>query len=246
MQMRRLLAGGDPEAIVPMRIPSPSHAPSLPAITPPIGKERARVGILTGCVMRVLYGDVNGDTAAVLAANGCTVLVNQAQGCCGALHIHNGELERGKELARRLIDAFFPFDGHYAIVVNYSGCGSTMKEFGELLADDAKYADRAKAFASKVRDVAEFLDDLGWTAPLKPLDMTVTYHDACHLAHAQRITDAPRRLLALVPGLVVKPLDESDVCCGSAGIIQSDAAVDCEGLCKDEKSGISRRQAHLQ
>ena len=216
----RLLAGNPAEAdaVGPAPSPRPSSAPALPAIIPPVGKRRARVGMLTGCVMRVLYGDVNQDTAAVLAANGCEVLVNQAQGCCGALHVHNGFNERGEALARKLIDAFTPFDGLDAIVINSAGCGSTMKEYGHILAGDPKYAARAAAFSAKVKDVTEFLDDLGMVAPMKALDGTVTYHDACHLGHAQRVTSAPRRLLDAIPGLNVVPLPETEICCGSAGI----------------------------
>jgi glycolate oxidase iron-sulfur subunit len=218
-QALRLLAG-DPDGVgdKPMPAPRVSDAPPLPAIIPAIGQRRARVGMLTGCVMRVMYGDVNQDTAAVLAANGCEVLVNQKQGCCGALHLHNGFDERGEALARQLIDAFTPFDGLDAIIINSAGCGSSMKAYGSMLAGDPKYAARAAAFSAKIKDITEFLDELGMTAPMKPIDMLATYHDACHLAQAQRITSAPRRVLEAVPGLSLVPLDESEVCCGSAGI----------------------------
>jgi len=186
-----------------------------------VGRKRARVGILAGCAMRVLFGDVNADTVAVLAANGCEVLVNRRQGCCGALHGHNGYGEEAKSLARSLIDAFSPFDGLDAVVVNSAGCGSMMKEYGHLLAGDPHYAARAAAFAAKVRDVCEWLDEIGWVAPLQaisPVPVTMTYHDACHLAHGQQVREAPRALLALLPGVTWAPLPESEVCCGSAGI----------------------------
>jgi glycolate oxidase iron-sulfur subunit len=200
-------------------LPQDIAAPLPPAFVPAIGKKRFRVGVLTGCVMRVLFGDVNRDTVRVLAANGCEVLTNRRQGCCGALHLHNGYLDDAKGLMRRLIDAFWPFDGLDAIVVNSAGCGSTMREYGALLADDPEYAARAAAFAGKVRDVSEFLDEAGWVAPLREVEaVTVAYHDACHLALGQRVREAPRRLLGLIPNLRLVPLAESEICCGSAGI----------------------------
>jgi glycolate oxidase iron-sulfur subunit len=197
-------------------------APALPpAVTPAVGPKRARIGVLSGCAMRVLFGDVNADTVRVLAANGCEVLVNRRQGCCGALHGHNGLGDAAQDFARDLIDAFSPFDGLDAVVVNSAGCGSQMKEYGQLLADDPAYAARARQFAAKMRDVCEWLDELGWVAPLAPgvgNEVVMTYHDACHLAHGQGVRDAPRRLLALLPDVRWVPLAESEVCCGSAGI----------------------------
>jgi len=218
--LARLIAGepDDPGSAEPAVLPAASKSSPLPAMIPAVGTRRARVGMLTGCVMRVLYGDVNEDTAVILAANGCEVLVNQKQGCCGALHLHNGFDDRGLDLARKLIDAYTPLNGLDAIVVNSAGCGSTMKEYGTLLADDGRYASRARAFSEKVKDVSEFLDELGWVAPLRSIRQTATYHDACHLSHAQGITAAPRRLLAKIPDLNMVDLPECDVCCGSAGI----------------------------
>lgn len=216
--MASLLRGDPDDNAEPARAPEPSIALPLPAVVPAKGKRRARVGMLAGCVMRVLYGDVNTDTAEVLAANGCEVLVNQAQGCCGALHMHNGFAEQGRNLARRLIDAFGALDGLDAIVINSAGCGSNMKEYDHLLRDDAKYAAKAEIFAAKCKDVNEFLDELGLIAPMKPMAVTAAYHDACHLAQAQRITQAPRKLLAQIPELSLIDLPESEVCCGSAGI----------------------------
>jgi glycolate oxidase iron-sulfur subunit len=171
--------------------------------------------------MRVVFGSVNAETVAILAANGVEVLTNRRQGCCGALHAHNGYGETARDMARALIDSFFPFEGLDAIIVNSAGCGSTMKDYGDMLADDPAYAARARAFAAKVRDVSEFLDELGWIAPLKPLasaPVRATYHDACHLAHGQQIRNAPRALLEKIPDLTLAPLAESEICCGSAGI----------------------------
>ena len=171
--------------------------------------------------MRVLFGDVNSDTVRVLAANGCEVLVNRRQSCCGALHGHNGYGGEARSLAKSLIDAFTPFDGLDAIIVNSAGCGSQMKDYGTLLADDDVYALKAASFAAKVRDASEWLEELGWVAPLKPLSdtsVTMTYHDACHLVHGQGVRDAPRALLSRLPDTQWVPLPESEICCGSAGI----------------------------
>jgi glycolate oxidase iron-sulfur subunit len=216
--MQRMLQGDPGETPSALSRSTPSRARALPAIVLALGKRRARVGILTGCAMRVLYSDVNEATAAILAANGCEVLVNQRQGCCGALHLHNGFEEEAKSLARNLIDAFGPVDGLDAIAINSAGCGSTMKEYGLLLRDDPVYAQKAAHFASKCKDVTELLDDLGWVAPMRSVPEVVTYHDACHLAHAQKVVDPPRRLLGLIPDLSIVALAESDVCCGSAGV----------------------------
>ena len=217
----RLLSGDAKAAAQTTSLPDTLSPPLPPAMTPAVGIKRARVGVLAGCAMRVLFGDVNADTVAVLAANGCEVLVNRRQGCCGALHGHNGYADEAKSLARSLIDAFTPFDGLDAIVVNSAGCGSMMKEYGHLLAGDPLYAARAASFAAKVRDVCEWLDELGWVAPFRAVadaPVTMTYHDACHLAHGQQVWDAPRALLSLLPGVQWVSLPESEVCCGSAGI----------------------------
>jgi glycolate oxidase iron-sulfur subunit len=217
----RVLAGGETGDALPLALPEPSRAELPPVVVPAIRRKRARVGMLLGCVMRVIYSDTNAETVRVLAANGVEVLTNRRQGCCGALHAHNGYGDAARAMARKLIDAFTPFDGLDAVIVNSAGCGSTMKHYGEMLADDPDYAAKAHAFAAKVRDVSEFLDELGWVAPLKPLapePVTATYHDACHLAHGQGIRTAPRALLERIPGLTLVPLSESEICCGSAGI----------------------------
>lgn len=192
-------------------------ARSIPNRTPAQGPKRATVAMLSGCVMNVLYHDVNVATIRVLAANGCEVLVPRGHQCCGALHAHNGALEEAREMARRTIAAFEKITAD-AIVVNSAGCGSTMKEYGHLLGGDPEWARRAEAFSARVKDVSEYLDNLGLTQPLNPVRALATYHDACHLGHAQGIRSAPRNLMAQVPGLTLIPLEESDLCCGSAGI----------------------------
>ena len=217
----RLLSGTNTAEGQLTSLPKQISPPLPPAMTPAVGPKRARVGVLAGCAMRVLFGDVNSDTVRVLAANGCEVLVNRRQGCCGALHGHSGCGDESRSLARSLIDAFTPLDGLDAIVVNSAGCGSQMKDYGQLLADDPAYAGRAAAFAAKVRDVSEWLDEIGWAAPLRSVSaapVTMAYHDACHLAHGQGVRDAPRTLLARLPNTHWVTLPESEVCCGSAGI----------------------------
>ena len=189
----------------------------LPPHLPATGERRAVVGLLTGCVQGAFFPGVNAATARVLQAEGCDVVVPQGQGCCGALSVHNGREPEAQRYARRLVDTFEE-TGVERVVVNAAGCGSTMKEYAELLADDPAYADRARAFAEKVRDVSEILDELGPVAPRHPLPMTVAYHDACHLAHAQGVRAQPRSLLTGVPGLELKEIAEPELCCGSAGI----------------------------
>jgi glycolate oxidase iron-sulfur subunit len=189
----------------------------LPELIPATGERRATVGLLTGCVQSAFFPGVNSATARVLRAEGCDVVVPPAQGCCGALSVHNGREAEAQGFARRLVDSFED-RGVEWIVVNAAGCGSTMKEYAELLADDPAYADRARAFADRVRDVSEILDELGSVAPRHPLEMTIAYHDACHLAHAQGVRAEPRRLLEAIPGLELREIAEGEICCGSAGI----------------------------
>jgi glycolate oxidase iron-sulfur subunit len=181
------------------------------------GPRRSRVALLTGCVQGVMFPGVNAATQRVLAAEGCDVTVPPGQGCCGALSLHAGRREEARRYARRLLDRVDA--GQYdAVVTNAAGCGSTLKEYAELLADDPRYADRAAAFADRVRDVTELLDELGPRAVRHPIEATVAYHDACHLAHAQGVRAQPRALLAGIPGLRVTPIAEGELCCGSAGV----------------------------
>ncbi|HEY7781081.1 MAG TPA: heterodisulfide reductase-related iron-sulfur binding cluster [Ktedonobacterales bacterium] len=191
---------------------------SWPAdITPAQGTHRLRVALLLGCVQRVFFESVNAATIRVLAAEGCDVLVPRGQSCCGALSLHAGREAEALAYARRLIDAFD--DARVdAIVVNSAGCGSTLKEYGELLSDDPDYAERARAFAGRVRDISEILAGLEPAAPRHPLPLRVAYHDACHLAHAQGVRREPRAVLRSIPDLEVLEVPEGEICCGSAGI----------------------------
>jgi len=182
------------------------------------GAAKYRVGLLTGCVQDLIYSDVNRDTADVLLANGCDVITPAQQACCGSLHAHNGEYESAKGYARRLIDQF-KLDEVDAIITNAAGCGSHLKHFDRLLADDPRYATKARQWSDKVRDISEWLVEIGIEPPTGSSDgRKVTYHDACHLCHGQKVTAQPRELLAAIPGVDVAPLAESMWCCGSAGI----------------------------
>jgi glycolate oxidase iron-sulfur subunit len=188
----------------------------LPERTRAKGAMRARVGVLAGCVQRVMFPQINTATLRVLAAEGCDVVVPPQAGCCGALSLHSGRAEEAKKFARALI-AQFERDRLSAVIVNVAGCGSAMKGYGELLAGDPTWAARAKAFSEKVRDVSEFLAELGPCAPRGELKMTIAYHDACHLAHAQRVRQQPRDLLCSIPGVTLVEIPSGDQCCGSAG-----------------------------
>jgi glycolate oxidase iron-sulfur subunit len=188
----------------------------IPDLTGPVGEKRRRVGVLTGCVQRVFFSPVNAATVRVLAAEGCEVVAPK-QGCCGALSTHAGREEESLDFARKTIETFEDLNLDN-VVVNAAGCGSTMKEYGYLLRDDPEYAERAKAFSAKVRDVSEFLQELGPVAERNPLPVTAAYHDACHLAHAQGVRQQPRQTLKQIPGMDVKEIREAEICCGSAGI----------------------------
>jgi glycolate dehydrogenase iron-sulfur subunit len=190
----------------------------LPARTPAVDAERLRVALLAGCVQRLSFGHVNTATVRVLAAEGCRVDVPARQGCCGALPLHAGDVDRARALARHNIEVFEAADVD-RIVVNAAGCGSAMKEYGQLFAGDPVWAARATALAGKVRDVSELLAELGEVrAVRRPLNARVVYHDACHLAHGQGVRAQPRALLRGIPGIELLAVDEAEICCGSAGI----------------------------
>jgi len=180
------------------------------------GKTRARVGLVAGCVQRAFFPNVNAATVRVLSAEGCDVSVPAGQGCCGALSLHSGRLDEAKRFARALI-ARFEQTPVETIVINAAGCGSTLKEYGELLASEPAYAERARAFSAKVRDVNEYLVTLEPQAQRGRIEQRVAYHDACHLAHAQRVREAPRALLRSIPGLELLEIPQGEMCCGSAG-----------------------------
>lgn len=204
------------EAALP-EIPKRSVLASHPEIIPAIGEKRARVALLTGCIMDVMFSDINEATIRVLQRNGCEVVLPKSQNCCGALQVHAGDRDTAKMLARQNIDAFLSTDID-AIIVNAAGCGAALKEYEELLKSDPAYHGKAEIFSAKIRDVSQFIHDLGLIPPNASLDVTVTYHDACHLAHAQGVRAEPRQLLASIPGVRMADLPDADRCCGSAGI----------------------------
>jgi glycolate oxidase iron-sulfur subunit len=203
------------EALMP-RVSARLLTDRLPAQLPAAGPRRTRVAVLPGCVQRVYFPEVNQATLRVLAAEGCEVVVPPELGCCGALSLHAGRDDEARRFARAAIAAL-EATGADAIAVNAAGCGSSMKEWGHLFAGEPGWAERAAAIAAKVVDVSELLARQPAVAARQPVRLKVAYHDACHLAHAQRIRAEPRALLAAIPGLELVELD-SDTCCGSAGV----------------------------
>ncbi len=178
-----------------------------------------KVGFFAGCIGSVMFDDVNRMAIELLAAAGVDVTASRAQVCCGAIHHHNGAHHSAEELARHNIDAFLPLNGPSVdlVTTNIAGCGAMLREYDFLLRDDPAYAARAREFVRRVRDISEVLAEIELPEMNHLVDRTVTYHDACHLAHAQKVTAAPRQLLKQIPGLTLIPLAESDMCCGAAG-----------------------------
>ncbi len=207
---------GQMETLLPA-IPDQRLRTDLPEIVPAKGERRGRAGLLTGCVQRFFFAQVNRATARVLSENGYEVVIPRDQECCGSLLVHEGERDQAKRMARKTID-IFERAGVDVIVVNAAGCGSVMKEYWELLHTDPVYAERADAFSKKVRDISQLLAQVPLNGHLQALKRTVTYHDACHLAHGQKVRQEPRTILKAIPGLQFVELKESDFCCGSAGI----------------------------
>ena len=196
------------------------HHGRFPDVLPAEGKRRAQVALFTGCVADAVYPQTNVATAKVLQHNGCEVVIPQSQGCCGALPYHSGDEKQALRFAADNCNAFGfgpndlgPID---AIVTNAAGCGAQLKEYGYLL-HGSEFTESGAKLAAKVRDVSEFLMELGPVKPTHPLRMKATYHDACHLAHGQGVRSQPRALLAMIPELELLPLAESELCCGAAG-----------------------------
>jgi glycolate oxidase iron-sulfur subunit len=187
----------------------------------PRGPVRHRVVILTGCIQDIAFSDVNRATVDVLLENGCEVTTPRSQSCCGSLHAHNGDLETAKALARRQLDSIDP-SGFDAILSNSAGCGSHLKHYGHLLADDPRYAAKAAAWSAKLRDIFEWLVEKGFRKPAPPAaaqtPRPVTYHEACHLCHGQKISAQPREILRALPGFQLRECPEATLCCGSAGV----------------------------
>ncbi len=209
----------------------------------PQGEVKHRVALLTGCVQDLAFSDVNRDTADVLLANGCEVFTPRAQFCCGSLHAHNGAPQLAAELARRQIDAIDP-EGVDAIITNAGGCGSHLKHYSSLLGDDPAYADRARLWDSKVRDIHEWLVEIGFRKPVAGCGLDeLTYHESCHLCHGQKVTSQPRMILNAIPGLHLIELTESTWCCGSAGIYNITQPEQSAKLLARKLENIARTQA---
>jgi len=250
--MRRLVRASGLFSLLPKRIGSLERQAFpvgrefsdalVAAVERPAGEIRHRVAVLTGCIQDVAFSEVNRATVDVLLENGCEVTTPRAQSCCGSLHVHNGDPEGARKLARRQIDSIDPslFD---AILSNSAGCGSHLKRYGHLLADDPAYAGRAVAWSAKVRDISEWLVEIGFRRPAPPRSgpstAIVTYHEACHLCHGQKITAQPREILLAIPGVELRECAEATMCCGSAGIY-SLTQPGTSSLLRDRKVGHLR------
>ncbi|MGE0760383.1 MAG: (Fe-S)-binding protein, partial [Pirellulaceae bacterium] len=241
LRLDKLLLGTGLWKLLPPRLgrlftmlpPLPPDPPPLPEFLPAKGPRRARVALFTGCVGDALFRETNWATARVLQENGCEVVVPRGQACCGAIHFHAGSEEPARQFADTNVSAFRA-EAVDAVLVNIAGCGSMLKDYGHHWRD-ASHAARSQ-FAAQVKDVSEFLDDLGLISPRGEVRVTATYHDACHLAHAQKIREQPRHLLQQIPGLKLVDLPESELCCGAAGTYN---------LTEPEMAGrLSRRKMH--
>jgi glycolate oxidase iron-sulfur subunit len=212
----RLLGMQDREKLLPP-IDSEFFFSQLGATYPARGTRRARVALFAGCVAQVTFADLNRATIRVLQANGCDVVVPAAQVCCGALPAHAGVRDTARQLARKNLAAF-PLADFDAVLTNAAGCGSTLKEYGQLLGSTDPSHSAAEEFSGKMRDVTEFLADLGLSSRLGSVPMRVTYQDSCHLFHGQKVREAPRQLIRSVPGVELVEMPHADQCCGSAGV----------------------------
>jgi glycolate oxidase iron-sulfur subunit len=215
-QMRLLGPLSDLQQLAPSADP-PFFFSQIGRTFPAEGQRRYRIAFLAGCIANVAFARLNEATVRVLQRNGCEVVIPKGQGCCGALHLHSGVRDEARKLACRNIDAVLA--GNYdAIITNAAGCGSTLKEYGEILEDLPEYAEKARRFSAILRDVTEFLGEIELNPQMGRVDAIVTYQDSCHLAHGQRVRKAPRQLLGAIPGLEFREMPGADLCCGSAGI----------------------------
>lgn len=203
-------------ALIPRARSRPFDETVPEVLKPKTGRVKGRVGFLTGCVMNIALPDVHQDTVEVLLACGFEVVIPKMQECCGSLHGHNGEVDGAKALARKNLDVFEHYEFDH-LVVDSAGCTAFLKEYETLLADDEDYAEKALTFSSKVKDITEFLPEIE-LPPLQAIHRRVTYHEACHLVHTQKISAQPRKLIQSIPGIEFVELPEATWCCGSAGI----------------------------
>ena len=189
----------------------------IPEITMAKGEVKYKTAFLSGCLMNVMFAEINKDTVDVLQSCDCEVFTPKDQICCGSLQAHNGDFDTAKKLAKHTIDVFSNYQFDY-MISNSAGCGAFMKEYGHILSDDVEYSERAKIFSKRVKDISEFLTETNIPLNMKSLAESITYHDACHLAHTQKITEQPRNILKAVPGVNYSEMEEASWCCGSAGI----------------------------
>lgn len=242
-QLKLLGRLGDLQQLTPSAEP-PFFFSQIGRTFPPEGERTKRVAFLAGCIANVSFARLNEATVRVLQRNGCEVVVPDGQGCCGALHLHAGMRAEAQKLACRNIDAILA-GGFDAIITNAAGCGSTLKEYGELLEDLPEYAEKARQFSGLMRDITEFLSGLELNRKMGRVDAVVTYQDSCHLAHGQHIRQSPRQLLAAVPGVTFREMAGSDICCGSAGIynvVQNEMAMQ---ILKHKMETVNATQAEI-
>lgn len=183
----------------------------------PKGKVKHRIAFLSGCLMNVMFAEINQDTIEVLLENNCEIIIPEGQTCCGSMQAHNGDFEIAHSLAKKNIDIFSKYDFDF-IVINSAGCGAFMKEYKHIFKDDPEYSEKAKNISNKVLDIMEYLNRFADFSNLPEYKKKVTYHEACHLVHTQKISDEPRNVIASIKGLEIIPLNEATWCCGSAGI----------------------------
>ena len=216
----------------------------IPEISNPPSELKYKTAFHFGCIMNVAFADINIDTIDVLKECGCEVFTPRNQACCGSLHAHNGDIEFARKLAKRNIDSFGKREYNY-LISNSAGCGAFMKEYDYLLKDDREYSERAKNFSEKVKDITEFLHDQVTQLNHDNINTCATYHDACHLAHSQKITKEPRELLKSIKGLELREMEYSDVCCGSAGIYNVTRFDDSMHFLKNKIENINKTGAEI-
>jgi len=197
-------------------IPSKFFKADEHSLTPPEGRKEHRVGFFSGCIMSLVFPSANESTIRILAKNGCEVVTPSQQKCCGALHVHNGELEIAKQMAKANIDAFEEANVDF-IISNAGGCGTTLREYPELLRQDPQYASKAERFSKKVKDVSEFLTGINLNKSFGRIEAKATYQDSCHAAHVRKIKDQPRALIKAIPGIEFVEMKDADRCCASGG-----------------------------
>ncbi|MCK9425761.1 MAG: (Fe-S)-binding protein [Ignavibacteriaceae bacterium] len=210
----------------------------LKEITFPENPSKYKIAFSTGCIMDIAFAEINFDTVDVLQKNQCEIITPKNQVCCGSLHAHNGEIEKAKELAKKNLDIFSEFEYDF-LISNSAGCGAFMKEYIHLFVDDPQYSEKARGFSIRVKDISEFLANIEPNKQMSPLEEKVTYHDACHLCHSQKVMEEPRKVLQQIPGLNFIPLEESTWCCGSAGIYNVTRHDDAEKI-------LERKMKNLQ